>query len=335
MRSINIGLIWPNLCNLRINVFRGNLFTEQHSMDAHHHDHHHEAVNPASRTFAVGVGLNLAFVSIEVVFGLRANSLSLLADAGHNFSDVIGLLLAWGAMVLAQRAPSKRFTYGLRSSTILAALANAMLLLIAVGGIAWEAMHRFSEPAAVSEVTMIWVAAAGVVINLATALMFMHGRKHDMNLRGAFLHMLADALVSVGVVLGGLGMLWSGWLWLDPAISLLIGVVIFAGTWSLLKASLRLSLHAVPEGISSSDVMDYLQGLTQVQAVHDLHIWGMSTTEVALTVHLVMPQGHPGDAFLNQLAEKLQQRFGIGHATFQVELGDEGITCRLAPDDVV
>lgn len=305
-------------------------------MDAHHHDHHHhDDINPASKAFAVGVGLNITFVVIEVVFGLRANSLSLLADAGHNFSDVIGLLVAWGAVILAQRAPSERFTYGLRSSTILAALANAMLLLIAVGGIAWEAVHRFSEPAAVSEWTMIWVAAAGVVINLATALMFMQGRKHDINLRGAFLHMVADALVSVGVVLGGIGMLWSGWIWLDPVISLMIAVVIFAGTWGLLKASLRLSLHAVPEGIESSDVMAYLQGLPQVQEVHDLHIWGMSTTEVALTVHLVMPQGHPGDAFLDQLAEKLHQRFHITHATFQVELGDDGIACRLAPSHVV
>lgn len=303
-------------------------------MGAHHH-HHHEAVNPASRAFAVGVGLNLAFVAIEVVFGLRANSLSLLADAGHNFSDVIGLLAAWGALILAQRAPSARFTYGLRSSTILAALANAMLLMMAVGGIAWEALHRFSEPAAVSEMTMIWVAAAGVLINLATAFMFMHGRKHDLNLRGAFLHMLADALVSVGVVLGGLGMLWSGWLWLDPAISLLIAVVIFAGTWGLLQASLRLSLHAVPDGIETGEVEDFLQGFAQVQEVHDLHIWGMSTTEAALTVHLVMPQGHPGDAFLDRLAEALQQRFHIAHATFQVELGDEGIACRLAPNDVV
>ncbi len=305
-------------------------------MGAHHHDHHHhEAINPASRAFAVGVGLNLAFVTIEVVFGLRANSLSLLADAGHNFGDVIGLLAAWGAMMLAQRAPSERFTYGLRSSTILAALANAMLLLIAVSGIAWEAVHRISEPAAVSEMTMIWVAAAGVVINLSTALMFMRGRKHDINLRGAFLHMLGDALVSVGVVLGGLGMMWTGWLWLDPAISLLIAVVIFAGTWGLLKASLRLSLHAVPDGIETSEVTDFLQGFAQVQEVHDLHIWGMSTTEVALTAHLVMPQGHPGDAFLAHLSEELHQHFHIPHATFQVELGDEGIACRLAPSDVV
>lgn len=306
-------------------------------MGAHHdhHHHHHEAINPASRAFAVGVGLNLAFVAIEVVFGLRANSLALLADAGHNFSDVIGLLVAWWAMVLAQRAPSERFTYGLRSSTILAALANAMLLLIAVGGIVVEAAQRISAPAAVSEITMVWVAAAGVVINLATALMFMHGRKRDINLRGAFLHMLADALVSVGVVVGGLGMLWSGWLWLDPAISLLIAVVIFAGTWGLLKASLRLSLHAVPDGIELSEVADFLQGFAQVQEVHDLHIWGMSTTEVALTAHLVMPQGHPGDAFLNHLSEELHQHFHIAHATFQVELGEAGIACRLAPSDVV
>lgn len=301
----------------------------------HHHSHDHGTPDPTSRAFAVGVALNLAFVVIEVVFGLRANSLSLLADAGHNFSDVIGLLVAWWAMALAKRVPSERFTYGLRSSTILAALANAMLLLIAVGGIAWEALHRFYEPAAVSEMTMIWVAAVGVVINVATAVMLMKGREHDINLRGAFLHMVADALVSVGVVLAGAGMLWTGWLWLDPAISLLIAVVIFAGTWSLLKASLHLSLHAVPEGIETQAVMGFLQGFTQVQEVHDLHIWGMSTTEVALTAHLVMPQGHPGDAFLHHLAEELEHHFHIAHATFQIELGDEGISCRLAPHDVV
>ncbi len=307
-------------------------------MSAHHHpthDHDHGTLDPTSKAFAVGVTLNLAFVAIEVVFGLRANSLSLLADAGHNFSDVIGLLVAWWAMAMAKRAPSEQFTYGLRSSTILAALANAMLLLIAVGGIVWEALHRFYEPSAVSEITMIWVAAVGVVINVTTALMLMHGREHDINLHGAFLHMVADALVSVGVVLAGIGMMWTGWLWLDPAISVVIGVVIFAGTWSLLKASLRLSLHAVPDGIETKAVMEYLQGLPQVEEVHDLHIWGMSTTEVALTAHLVTPQGHPGDAFLHHLAEQLHERFDVDHATFQIELGDEGISCRLAPHDVV
>ena len=307
-------------------------------MSAHHHpthDHDHGTLDPTSKAFAVGVTLNLAFVAIEVVFGLRANSLSLLADAGHNFSDVIGLLVAWWAMAMAKRAPSEQFTYGLRSSTILAALANAMLLLIAVGGIVWEALHRFYEPSAVSEITMIWVAAVGVVINVTTALMLMHGREHDINLHGAFLHMVADALVSVGVVLAGIGMMWTGWLWLDPAISVVIGVVIFAGTLSLLKASLRLSLHAVPDGIETKAVMEYLQGLPQVEEVHDLHIWGMSTTEVALTAHLVTPQGHPGDAFLHHLAEQLHERFDVDHATFQIELGDEGISCRLAPHDVV
>lgn len=305
------------------------------SAQHHSHDHDHGTLDPTSKAFAVGVVLNLAFVAIEVVFGLRANSLSLLADAGHNFSDVIGLLLAWWAMAMAKRAPSEQFTYGLRSSTILAALANAMLLLIAVGGIVWEALHRLYEPSAVSEITMIWVAAVGVVINVATALMLMHGSKLDINLRGAFLHMVADALVSVGVVLAGIGMMWSGWLWLDPAISLVIGVVIFAGTWGLLKASLRLSLHAVPEGIETRAVMEYLQELPLVEEVHDLHIWGMSTTEAALTVHLVMPQGHPGDAFLDNLAEQMQQRFHIAHATFQIELGEAGISCRLAPNELV
>ena len=304
-------------------------------MDAHEHTHHHAAINTTSRAFAVGVALNLAFVVIEVGFGLHAHSLSLLADAGHNFSDVIGLLFAWGALTLSKRTPSERYTYGLRSSTILAALANAMLLLIAVGGIVWEALHRLAEPAAVSEMMMIWVAAVGVVINVATALMLMKGRNSDINLRGAFLHMVADAAVSVGVVLAGIGMLWTGWLWLDPAISLLIALVIFAGTWGLLKASLRLSLHAVPDGIDVKAVTTFLQGFPEVKEVHDLHIWSMSTTEVALTVHLVMPQGHPGDAFLDHLAEELEHQHHIGHATFQIELGDDGVACRLAPGDVV
>jgi cobalt-zinc-cadmium efflux system protein len=306
-------------------------------MSAHTHAQHHDhpAGDTTSRAFAIGVALNLAFAFIEAAFGWYANSLSLLADAGHNFSDVIGLLMAWGALTLAKRVPSERFTYGLRSSTIMAATTNSMLLLIAVGGISWEALHRFAAPAAVSEMTMVWVAATGVAINGTTALMLMKGRDHDLNLRGAYWHMVADAAVSVGVVLAGLGMLWTGWLWLDPAISLVIAAVIFAGTWGMLKASLRLSLQAVPDGIDVNEVSLFLQYFPQVCEVHDLHIWGMSTTEVAMTVHLVMPQGHPGDAFLHQLAEELNRRFHITHATFQVELGEDGVVCRLAPPDVV
>lgn len=308
-------------------------------MDTHqHHQHGHDHLHPAggvtSRALAVGVTLNLAFSVVEVAFGLQANSLALLADAGHNFGDVVGLIVAWGAVLAARRIPTARFTYGLRSSTILAALANSMLLLIAVGGIMWEAVQRMYHPAAVAEATMIWVAAAGVVVNLGTALMLMGGHKHDINLRGAFLHMLADAAVSVGVIVAGAAMLWTGWLWLDPAISIVIAVVIFAGTWGLLKASLRLSLHAVPESINLDEVTSFLQGLPYVREVHDLHIWGMSTTEIALTVHLVAAEGHPGDAVLNQLSEELEHRFNISHATIQIELG-EGVACRLAPEDVV
>ncbi len=305
-------------------------------MNEHNHTHDHAAgVDPTSRAFAVGVALNLAFVIIEVGFGLHANSLSLLADAGHNFSDVIGLLMAWGALMMAKRVPSERFTYGLRSSTIMAAFANAMLLLIAVGGITLEAVQRLSTPAAINEMTMIWVAAVGVAINAATALMLMKGRETDLNLRGAYWHMVADAAVSVGVVLAGIGMMWTGWLWLDPAISLVIAVVIFAGTWGLLKSSLRLSLQAVPDGIDMKEVSEFLQSFPEVKEVHDLHIWGMSTTESALTVHLVMPLGHPGDAFLDNLSEELEHHYRIHHATFQIELGGICVACKLAPNEVV
>jgi cobalt-zinc-cadmium efflux system protein len=303
--------------------------------DNHSHDHDHADVDTTSRAFAVGVTLNLAFVVIEAGFGVWANSLSLLADAGHNFSDVIGLLAAWAAMVLSKRLPSTRYTYGLRGSTILAALANAMLLLVAVGGIAWEAIRRLSEPTPVNESTMIWVALAGVVVNVATALMLRRGREHDINLRGAYLHMVADAAVSVGVAVAGAGMLLTGWLWLDPAVSLIIAVVIFIGTWGLLKESLRLSLHAVPERIDPVAVQAYLQALPGVCEVHDLHIWGMSTTETALTAHLVVTGGHPGDEFLDRVAEELEHRFQIGHATLQIELADGNGACRLAPGDVV
>jgi len=308
-------------------------------MDTHHHhshghDHAH-AIGATNRAFVIGVGLNLAFVVIEAGFGVAANSLSLLADAGHNFSDVIGLLAAWGAMVLARRLPSPRFTYGLRGSTILAALANAMLLLIAVGGIAWESIRRFTQPAELNEMTIVWVALVGVVINVITALMLMKGSEHDINLRGAFLHMVADAAISLSVALAGLGMLWTGWLWLDPAISLMIAIVIFVGTWSLFKQSLRLSLHAVPDAIDPAAVQAFLAETTCVEAVHDLHIWGMSTTETALTVHLIVGSEHPGNEFLHALAHELEHRFRISHATFQIELGNAGAICRFASPDVV
>ncbi|MEA5098026.1 MAG: cation diffusion facilitator family transporter [Burkholderiaceae bacterium] len=308
-------------------------------MSEHHHHHpcghDHGPVDTTGRAFAVGVVLNLGFVIIEAGFGLYSNSLSLLADAGHNFSDVLGLLAAWGALLLARRLPTPRFTYGMRGSTILAALANAMLLLIAIGGIAWEAIRRLSNPAPVNETMIIWVALIGFVINLGTALMLMKGRAHDLNLKGAFLHMVADAAVSLGVAAAGLGMMWTGWLWLDPVISLVIAVVIFIGTWDLLKQSLRLSLHGVPDDIDTAEVRAFLSGLPQVTEVHDLHIWGMSTTETALTAHLVVCGSHPGNAFLGQLAEELEHRFRISHATIQIELSDSETVCRLAPEHVV
>lgn len=303
-----------------------------HSHSCHHHPHGADAT---SRALAVGVVLNLGFVLVEIGFGLASNSLSLLADAGHNFSDVIGLLVAWGAILLAKRLPTPRFTFGWQSATILAALANAMLLLVAVGGIAWEAMRRLNRPTAVDEVTIIWVAAVGVIINLGTALMLMKGHKHDLNLRGAFLHMLADAAISVGVVVAGFGMMGTGWRWLDPAISLVIAVVILVGTWVLFRQSLRLSLHGVPENIDPNQVKTYLTSLPEVAEVHDLHIWGMSTTDTALTAHLVVCDTHPGNAFLVKLTEELDRRFGINHATLQIELAGNDAPCKFAPDDVV
>ncbi|MBS1170882.1 MAG: cation transporter [Burkholderiaceae bacterium] len=306
-----------------------------HHSCSHGHSHDHSHVDTTSRAFAIGVALNLGFVIIEAGFGFYSNSLSLLADAGHNFSDVIGLVAAWIALLLARRLPSPRFTYGLRGSTILAALANAMLLLVAVGVIAWEAMHRLRNPSPVNESIIIWVALIGFVVNLGTALMLMKGHEHDLNLKGAFLHMVADAAVSLGVAAAGFGMKWTGWLWLDPAISLIVAAVIFVGTWDLLKQSLRLSLHGVPHNIDAAEVRAFLASLPDVAEVHDLHIWGMSTTETALTAHLVVRGAHPGNAFLTQLAEELERRFRIGHATFQIELEGGNHTCRLAPDHVV
>ncbi|HUX89455.1 MAG TPA: cation diffusion facilitator family transporter [Gallionellaceae bacterium] len=311
---------------------------EHHAHGHAHHSHHghaHAAVDPTQRAFSVGITLNLVFVAVELYFGFSANSLALLADAGHNFSDVIGLLIAWGALTLAKRKPSARFTYGLRSSTIMAAAVNAMILLVAVGGIVWEGAHRLSAPEAVSGDTIIWVALLGMFINIGTALMLQQGSKHDINVRGAFLHMVADAAVSLGVVVAGLAMLWLGWLWLDGAVSILIAVVILWSTWDLFRESINLSLHAVPAHVDARKVRDYLSGLSGVTEVHDLHIWAMSTTEIALTVHLLLPAGHPGDAFLHDASDQLGKRFHIHHSTLQIEIGSDTASCRLAPEDVV
>ena len=295
---------------------------------SHSHGHDHApAQGSHGRAFAIGILLNSAFVLVEATFGLLSGSMALVADAGHNLSDVLSLLIAWGASVMAARPASARFTYGLKSSTILAALANAALLLVAIGAILFETLHRLFNPAPVEGFTMIVVAGIGIVINTATALMFMRGRKHDINIRGAFLHMAADALVSVGVVVAGVAILLTGALWIDPVTSLIIVAVIAWGTWGLLKDSVKMSLLAVPDSIDEREVRGFLSGLPGVSAVHDLHIWPMSTTETALTAHLVMPQGHPGDPFLHDIAHELEHRFRIGHATMQVETSQHTHPC--------
>jgi cobalt-zinc-cadmium efflux system protein len=297
-----------------------------------HHRHGPATYNAA---FAIGVALNLGFVVVEAVFGLFAHSLALLADAGHNLSDVLGLLLAWGAMYLSRRPPTRHRTYGFRGSSILAALANAILLLVAVGGIAWEAIRRFGgdHAAPVSGRTVMWVAGVGIAVNGVTALLFLSGRKRDVNLEGAFLHMAADAAVSLGVVAAGVAISLTGWRWLDPAVSLAIVAVITAGTWGLLRKSVNLAIDAVPEGIDPKAVKDYLSALPGVTAVHDLHIWAMSTTESALTAHLVKPDVDDEDALLTRAARELHDRFGIEHPTIQIERRHDG--CPQAPEGVV
>jgi cobalt-zinc-cadmium efflux system protein len=305
----------------------GASHADDHSHDADHGGFHHHHVPDSNRAFAIGVTLNIGFVIVEVAFGLWTNSLALLADAGHNFSDVIGLLLAWGAMRLALRKPSARYTYGLGGATILAALANAMLLLLATGAIMLEAVQRLHSPEPVGGKVMIIVALVGVLINGATALLFMRGGKHDLNMRGAYLHMAADAAVSLGVVVVGVLILLGGGAWLDPVASLLIALVILVGTWGLLRESVQMALQAVPTHIDALAVKTYLSALPGVTEVHDLHIWGMSTTETALTVHLVMPGGHPGDAFFASLADGLLHKFRIAHPTIQIETGTGTLEC--------
>jgi len=308
---------------------------------AHDHDHEHSAFwqsrtgSGYGRAFAFGIGINLAYLIAEAWFGIASHSLALLADAGHNLGDVLALGLAWGAAVLSRRGPSRRFTYGLRSTSILAALANAIILLVVTGGIAWEGLWRLWHPVAVAGNTVAWVAAAGIAVNGATALMFMRGRRRDLNIRSAFAHMAADAAVAAGVAIAGIAIAATGWLWLDPAVSLAVSLIIVYGTWDLVKQALGLALDAVPTGIDPARVHEYLSEVSGVTALHDLHIWGMSTTETALTCHLVMPGGHPGDAALGILARELEERFGIQHATIQIEIGDSEEVCALTPEHVV
>lgn len=287
---------------------------------AHQHSHsaHDHGPMRHNRAFALGVALNLGFVLIEALYGFWAGSLALLADAGHNLSDVLGLLLAWGATWLAGRHASRWRTFGMKKATVLAALANALLLLIAVAAIAWEAVQRFSEPAPVGGLTVISVAAIGTVINALTMLLFMGGQQ-DLNIRGAFLHMAADAGVSLGVVVAGVLILVTGATWIDPLVSLVIAVVILVGTWSLLTESLNLAVDAVPRGIDLREVHTALEDLPGVRAVHDLHIWALSTTETALTAHLVRPSGGNDDDLIQRASAMLERDFAIGHTTLQLE----------------
>jgi len=293
----------------------------------HGQGHSHAPAN-YGKAFAIGVTLNLGFVIAEVIYGKLSHSLALVADAGHNLSDVLGLVLAWGAIILSRRTPTKERTYGFRRSSILAALINAAVLLISVGAIAWEAIGRLHTPDAVEGKTVIWVAALGILINGATALMFMRGRKSDLNIRGAFVHMAADAVIALGVAVTGIVILNTGWLWLDPVASLVIVALIVYGTWELLRDSVNLALDAVPEGIDVDAIKEYLGSLPTCTEVHDLHIWGMSTTEAALTAHVVMSQSVCDDAMLAKTATELHEKFGIEHTTLQVEFGDPIYPCR-------
>ena len=299
-----------------------------HSHGGHAHSHAHGGLGhvhaPANfgKAFAIGVALNAAFVVLEVVFGLLGHSVALLADAGHNLSDALGLGVAWAAVILAKRKPTRRFTYGLGGTSILAALFNAVFLLVVTGGLTWEAIQRFYEPEVVAGKTVMIVAACGIVLNGFCAWLFSSGRKGDLNVRGAFMHMAADALVSLGVVVGGLVILLTGWHWVDPVMTLVINAVIVLGTWSLLTGSATMALNAVPPGIDLAEVRALLLRSPGVAGVHDLHVWSLSTTETALTCHLVMPGGHPGDEALHDIAHELEEHFGIGHVTLQPELGE-------------
>ncbi|MFV1981996.1 MAG: cation diffusion facilitator family transporter [Thiohalomonadales bacterium] len=291
---------------------------------AHDHQHHQGNYN---REFAIGIVLNIIFVVVEIIYGLSADSIALIADAGHNFSDVISLLLAWGASLLASKKATKKRTYGFRKATVIASLVSAILLLIALGVIAWEAIGLFREPKTVNSTIIIIVAGIGVVINTATALLFISGQKHDLNIKGAYLHMAADAGVSLGVVVAGLAIMATGWLWLDPAISLIIVFIILIGTWGLLRDSTNLAMDAVPEGINFEEIETYLLSLANVTKLHDLHIWALSTREVALTVHLIINERINDNSFLKDISQELHKKYGIAHATIQIENNESIVSC--------
>jgi len=297
---------------------------------AHHHHHGHghgHSHAPASfgMAFGVGVLLNSGFVILEVAYGLMAHSLALVADAGHNLSDVFGLLLAWGAISWAKRPPTAVHTYGLRRSTILAAFCNAVFLLISVGIIGWEAVIRLAHPAPVGSHIMIWVSAAGIAVNSTTALMFMAGRKGDLNVRGAFAHMAADAIISAGVVVAGIVISFTGWLWLDPVTSLVLVVVIISGTWGLLRDSVNLALDAVPTGTDVPGIQSYLRGLPAVVDVHHMHVWGLSTSETAMSAHLVVAGHLEDNSLLESINHEMHEHFGIDHATIQFEVAGQPV----------
>ncbi len=293
-------------------------------MNSASHSHHHNG-----QRFLLAIGLNLSFSTGEIWFGVQAGSAALIADALHNLADVATLAIAWGGAWLALRPATVRFTYGLRSTTIYAAFCNASLLLLGCGGLAWEATQRLWAPPAVNGETMWLVAAVGILVNGLSALLFRHDHQHDLNARGAYLHLLGDAAVSLGVCVAGFAMLRTGWWWLDPLATLLIVGVILTTTWRLLRDAALLGLHAVPSKIEVTAVAAALVAEPEVTAVHDLHVWALSTTDTALTAHLVMPQGHPGDLRLEEITARMQKKFGIGHTTLQIEVSDSRHVCTL------
>ena len=303
----------------------GHHHNNGHSAHSHHDRHgaHGHMPTNFSRAFALGIALNVIYILVEVIYGLLAGSMALLADAGHNLSDVLGLVVAWAGAELGKRPPSKRFTYGLGGSSILAALLNGLFLLVACGAIALAAIERFSAPSPIASTTVIIVASIGIVINFGTAMLFVRGQKEDINIRGAFLHMMADAGVSAGVVVGGIVIYYTGLNWIDPLISLMIVALIFWSTWGLLTEAVRMSLAGVPRNIDAEEVQSFLASLPGVRAVHDLHIWPMSTSETAMTAHMVLPYGHPGKGFLSGIQKQMMERFAIHHTTIQIELEDE------------